>query len=152
MNVSSPAFQNDQPIPDRFSRDGANLSPPIEWHDEPTDAQSYALIVEDPDAPGGTFRHWAAFDIPPQRRRLPEGAGTSEQIAGVRMARNDFGNARYDGPQPPPGHGPHHYHFRLFALDVPSLGLPERCEARDVLEAARVHCVASADAVGTFQR
>jgi Raf kinase inhibitor-like YbhB/YbcL family protein len=152
MMLTSPAFGNDQPIPNRFSRDGGNVSPPVEWRNEPTDAQSYALVVEDPDAPGGTFRHWAAYDIPPQLRKLPEGVGSGQEIPGVQMAKNDFGNTRYDGPQPPPGHGTHHYHFKLFALDVPSLDLPRGANAQDVLEAARAHALATADAVGVFER
>lgn len=152
LTISSSAFGNDQAIPDRFSRDGGNVSPPIEWKGAPTDVQSYALVLEDPDAPQGTFRHWAAYNIPPQLRQLPEGAGSGQNVPGVQMAQNDFGNKGYDGPQPPHGHGTHHYHFRLFALDVPALSLPAGSNAADVVEAARAHCIAAADAVGTFER
>lgn len=151
LTLSSSAFGNEQAIPDRYSRDGGNISPPVEWEGAPAGARSYALIVEDPDAPKGTFRHWAAFDIPADTHQLPEGAGSGQTISGVRMAKNDFGNARYDGPQPPPGHGTHHYHFKVFALDVPQLQLPAGCTATDVLEAARAHCVAAGESVGTFE-
>src|SRR3954468_8728279 len=132
--VETPSFARNAPIPDQFARDGANVSPRVEWHGAPLDTRSFALIVEDPDAPRGTFRHWAAYDIPPDAQRLAEGVGSSERGAAVQMATNDFGNPRYDGPQPPPGHGTHHYHFRLFALDVPELDVPERCDAAQVLE------------------
>jgi Raf kinase inhibitor-like YbhB/YbcL family protein len=152
LKLNSPAFTHNAKIPNQFSRDGGNVSPPIEWQGAPTGTRSYALIVEDPDAPRGTFRHWAAYDIPPDAQRLTEGAGSSERGAPVQMATNDFGNPHYDGPQPPPGHGVHHYHFRLFALDVPRLDVPDECDAAQVLEAARAHSIAEAEAIGTFQR
>ena len=152
LSLSSPAFPTNDHIPGQFSRDGANLSPPIEWRGAPRKTRSFALIVEDPDAPRGIFRHWAAYDIPSDSQRLAEGAGSREQGAALRMGTNDFGNARYDGPQPPNGDGAHHYHFRLFALDVPRLGLPEDATAEQVLEAAQEHSIAEADVIGTFER
>jgi Raf kinase inhibitor-like YbhB/YbcL family protein len=152
LQIRTPAFAQDQRIPKQFSRDGGNVSPLIEWQGAPAGTRSYALVVEDPDAPSGTFRHWAAYDIPPDEQRLPEGAGSGTRSAPLHMATNDFGNAQYDGPQPPPGHGTHHYHFRLFALDVPELDVPDDCDAGQVLEAARAHSIAEADAVGTFER
>lgn len=152
LTVSSPAFTRDQPIPRQFSRDGGNVSPPLEWQGAPPQTRSYALIVEDPDAPRGTFRHWAAYDIPADAHRLPEGAGSRQQGAAVHMAMNDFGNTQYDGPQPPPGHGTHHYHFRLFALDVPQLNVPKNCAAKDVLAAVQNNALEQAEIVGTFER
>jgi len=107
-------------------------------------------VVEDPDAPRGTFRHWAVYDIPADMHHLDEGAGSRQN--GLHMATNDFGNPQYDGPQPPPGHGTHHYHFRLFALDVPKLDVPPNCSAADVLRAAQSHALAEGDVVGTFER
>jgi Raf kinase inhibitor-like YbhB/YbcL family protein len=150
--LETPAFAPNQKIPRQFSRDGGNVSPQIEWRGAPAGTQSFALVVEDPDAPRGMFRHWAAYDIPHDADHLSEGAGSGELGAPIQMARNDFGNARYDGPQPPPGHGVHHYHFRLFALDVPELDVPEDADAEQVLEAARAHAIAEADSVGIFQR
>jgi Raf kinase inhibitor-like YbhB/YbcL family protein len=85
-------------------------------------------------------------------QRLAEGAGSGERGAAIQMATNDFGNPHYDGPQPPPGHGTHHYHYRLFALDVPELDVSEDCNAAQVLEAARAHSIAEAEAIGTFER
>ena len=152
LTIHSPAFTANRPIPQQFSREGGNLSPPMEWRGAPAGTRSYALVVEDPDAPHGTFRHWAAYDIPANAHRLPEGAGSREHAAPLHMAVNDFGHARYDGPQPPAGDGAHHYHFRLFALDIPELALPARCGVRDVLAAARDHSLAEAEVVATFER
>jgi Raf kinase inhibitor-like YbhB/YbcL family protein len=152
LTINSPAFAADQKMPKQFSRDGGNMSPPVEWRGAPAGTQSYALIVEDPDAPSGTFMHWGAYDIPANTQRLSEGAGSTGDGASLQMAVNDFGNASYDGPQPPPGHGTHHYHFRLFALDVPTLDMPPDAAIEDVLEAAEDHALEEADYVGTFER
>jgi Raf kinase inhibitor-like YbhB/YbcL family protein len=150
--IETPAFARQARIPVQFTRDGGNVSPRLQWHGAPPATRSFALVVEDPDAPQGTFRHWAAYDIPADSRWLSEGAGSGEQGAPLQMAVNDFGNAHYDGPQPPPGHGQHHYHFRLFALDVNELGLPEDATASQVLDAAVEHCIDEADAVGIYER
>jgi Raf kinase inhibitor-like YbhB/YbcL family protein len=150
--LEAPAFAPGQRIPEQFSRDSANVSPRLEWHGAPLDTRSFALVVEDPDAPRGTFRHWAAYDIPCDRDMLDEGAGSGSRGAAIRMALNDWGDAKYDGPQPPKGHGLHHYHFRLFALDVPELGLPEDATAEQVLDAVQEHSIAEADVIGTFER
>jgi Raf kinase inhibitor-like YbhB/YbcL family protein len=152
LTINSPAFASDQTMPKQFSRDGGNKSPPIEWRGAPAGTQSYALIVEDPDAPSGTFMHWGAYDIPANMQRLSEGAGSTGDGASLHMAVNDFGNACYDGPQPPPGHGTHHYHFRLFALDVPTLDMPPDSAIEDVLEAAEDHALEEAEYIGTFER
>jgi Raf kinase inhibitor-like YbhB/YbcL family protein len=152
LSLSSPAFTPNQPIPHQFSRDGGNLSPPIEWQGTPRGTRSFALIVEDPDAPRGVFRHWAVYDIPGDAQRLAEGAGSRDQGAAIQMGTNDFGNVQYDGPQPPNGHGTHHYHFRLFALDVQSLDVPADCDAEDVLAAVQDHAIEEAETIGTFER
>src|SRR5882724_4999207 len=90
LRLNSPAFTQNAKIPNQFSRDGGNVSPPIEWQGAPAaGTRSYALVVEDPDAPKGTFRHWAAFDIPGDADGLREGAGSTD--GAIRMARNDFG-------------------------------------------------------------
>jgi Raf kinase inhibitor-like YbhB/YbcL family protein len=152
LALSSPAFAPDQRIPERYSRDGGNVSPPIEWRGAPSGTRSYALIVEDPDAPKGTFRHWILYNIPASAQGLAEGAGSQKLDAPMQAAVNGFGNRHYDGPQPPPGHGLHHYHFRLFALDVAQLKIPANASAQDVLEGARAHAVAQAEVVGTYGR
>lgn len=150
LTLSSFAFADGQPIPQRFTRDGGNISPPLRWHGAPRGTRSHALVVEDPDAPSGMFRHWAVYDLPGNARELAEGVGSQKASSAFRVAVNDFGDRRYDGPQPPSGHGVHHYHFRLFALDVRQLKIPANASARDVLEVARAHSLAEADFVGTF--
>jgi hypothetical protein len=113
--VNSPAFRNGEKIPAKYTADGENISPPLAWHDAPAGARSFALIVEDPDAPNGTFRHWGLCNLPGGRTMLPEGVEQSVKTEPLGHAVNDFGHRRYDGPAPPKGHGPHHYHFRLAA-------------------------------------
>ena len=152
MHLETPAFAPNQRIPDQFTRDGGNVSPRVEWSGAPQDTRSFAIVVEDPDAPSGTFRHWAAYDIDPDTNWLSEGAGSSVLGAPIQMATNDFGNARYDGPQPPKGHGKHRYRFRLFALDTAELDLGNEPTAEQVLEAASEHAIAEADVIGTFSR
>jgi Raf kinase inhibitor-like YbhB/YbcL family protein len=150
FEISSPAFEGGGPIPPKNTRDGDNLSPPLQWRDVPKATRSLALVIEDPDAPSGTFRHWAVYNIRPMQTALREGlSGAGADTFGYGV--NDFGNPRYDGPQPPKGDGPHHYHFRLIALDVPSLDLPPTANVEDVLNAARSHKVDEAELVGLFQ-
>lgn len=151
LMLKSTAFGQNQRIPTRFTRDGGNLSPPLQWGGAPQGTKSYALIVEDPDAPSGTFRHWALYDIPSSITELAEGMGSGKASFGMHVAVNDFGDRAYDGPQPPPG-PVHHYHFILFALAVPQLKLPGNATASDVLDAARIHSLAQADLVGTYKR
>lgn len=148
--VESPAFRSGEPIPSRYAQAGDNVSPPLVWKGAPPGTQSFALFVEDPDAPSGVFRHWALYNIAAERDRLDEGADDddSERLGhGV----NDFGNPRYDGPQPPKGHGTHHYHFRLAALDVPNLNLPLTASVEEIWKAAVPHMIGEAGLVGTFE-
>jgi Raf kinase inhibitor-like YbhB/YbcL family protein len=148
--LTSPAFQDGAIIPVRFTRDGENLSPPLQWQGAPPETRSFVLLVEDPDAPSGIFRHWALYNLPPQEAGLPEGASGPER--GAAEGLNGFGNAHYDGPQPPKGHGTHHYHFRLAALDVPRLELGKTAKAEAVWAASRPHILAKAELVGTYKR
>ena len=110
--VTPMSDQNGQPIPVRYTCDGENQSPPLSWGDPPQGTKSFALVIDDPDAPNGTFRHWGVFDIPASTRSID-----GRQRVGTEVT-NDFGKAGYGGPCPPKGHGPHHYHLKLFALDV----------------------------------
>jgi len=150
FSLHSPAFQNGGAIPDTYARDGENRSPPLQWTDPPTEAKSFALIVEDPDAPSGTFRHWAVWSLGAEQRHLREGAGTGHHTSGVEGV-NDFGKTGYDGPQPPPGPA-HHYHFRLLALNVVNLGVPEGAKAEAIEAACRPHVIAETEIVGTYRR
>lgn len=150
LTVRSPAFKDGETIPARYARSHGNISPPLEWIDPPEGTRSFALIVEDTDAPRGTFRHWAVFDISPDRNRLDEGAG--RRGGQLTQAANDFGDTGYDGPEPPPGHGPHHYHFRLAALDVDHVDVGPQQRAQAVWEAAQPHILEEAELVGVYER
>jgi Raf kinase inhibitor-like YbhB/YbcL family protein len=146
INLSSDAFADGQPIPTQYTCDGADQTPTLHWGEPPAGTKSFALVVDDPDAPSGTFRHWGVYDIPASTRSL----GGSQKI-GTEVS-NDFGKAGYGGPCPPKGHGPHHYHFKLFALDTDKLGLPPNAKVADVENAAREHALAEGELIGTYER
>lgn len=147
FSLHSPAFQDGAAIPDTYARDGLNRSPPLRWTDPPAETRSFMLVVEDPDAPQKVFRHWAFHGLPPHQRELREGAG-GDGVA--RPARNDFGALGYDGPEPPVGDRPHRYRFRLAALDVPQLDLPEGAPASAVVDAARRHILDETEITGLY--
>jgi Raf kinase inhibitor-like YbhB/YbcL family protein len=151
LTLISPAFADGQPIPKKYARDGENLFPPLKWTGAPDNVQSFALVVEDPDAPSGIFRHCMIYNVPADRTELQQSIDTAPDTA-VRFGRNDFGGKAYDGPEPPVGHGVHHYHFRLAALDVPRLSLPPDAGAAAIWSEARKHMIEEADLVGTYQR
>ena len=146
LSLTSDAFAEGQPIPARFTCDGAGETPLLHWSDPPTEVRSFALVIADPDAPSGTFRHWGVYDIPVTARSI----GGSQKI-GTEVV-NDFGKAGYGGPCPPPGHGPHHYHFKLFALDVDKLSLSANAKVKDVEDAAENHAIARGELVGIYER
>jgi Raf kinase inhibitor-like YbhB/YbcL family protein len=150
MRLRSSAFSDGAAIPRRFSCEGEDLSPPLNWSDAPAQTRSFVLLCDDPDAPAGTFHHWAAYDIPPDRSALPEGAGKGGE--GLKQAINDFGRPGYGGPCPPRGHGPHHYHFKLLALSTPSLAVRKDPSCRDVEREARKHLLGEATLVGVYER
>lgn len=136
-------------MPQRYTCDGANCSPPLNWGDVPARARSLAILCDDPDAPNGTWRHWAAYDIPTQQTSLEEGAGARPGLA---QAVNDFGRIGYGGPCPPHGDGPHRYQFRLLALSRDALSLPQHAKCEAVQHAARSCLVAEAQLVGVYAR
>jgi|SRR5579864_4747802 len=146
LQLTSDAFRDGQPIPARYTCDGAGQTPALHWGEPPAETKSFALVIDDPDAPGGTFRHWGVFDIPASARSI----GGSERI-GTEVS-NDFGKPGYGGPCPPRGNGPHHYHFKLFALDVGSLGLKAGSHVSDVEREAQKHSVAIGELTGTYER
>src|SRR5690554_3533590 len=98
LTLTSPAFADGEPIPEKFTRDGENLSPALKWTGTPEGTQSFVLIVEDPDAPNGTFRHFGAYNIPADRSELAQSVDTGPDRA-ISFARNDFGSQGYDGPE-----------------------------------------------------
>ena len=151
LELKNNAFQKDHTIPQDYTGDGRNVSPPLEWHDAPSGTQTFGLLCEDPDAPAGTFTHWVIFNLPAQAHRLDEGVPAKATLqGGVIQGMNDFGNVGYGGPAPPPGK-PHHYHFKLFALDN-RLNLPPGASEAEVLEAMQGHILEEVDLVGTYQR
>jgi Raf kinase inhibitor-like YbhB/YbcL family protein len=151
LEISSPAFSEGGTIPRKYTGDGENLSPPLRWRGAPRDTRSFALICEDPDAPSGMFRHWAVANIPADENGLSEGIGRAGSPS-CDFARNDFGHAAYDGPAPPRGHGLHHYHFRLAALDVEEVDVPANTSADELWRIVQPHVLAQAETTGTYQR
>jgi Raf kinase inhibitor-like YbhB/YbcL family protein len=152
LTLISPAFAEGEKIPVKYTPDGENFSPPLAWSGAPDGTRSFVLMMDDPDAPSGTFHHWAIFNIPADRRQLPESLETGPDAIGLRYGRNDFDKARYDGPEPPKGHGPHRYRFRLAALDVPSLAIPAQAGAERIWKEARKHLRDEAELVGIYER
>lgn len=151
LRLTSPAFTNGASIPREHTCDGADLSPALQWEDVPAQTRSFALIVDDPDAPAGTWVHWVIFDLPATTRQLARGVpGDGQLPSGARQGRNDFKRVGYGGPCPPRGPA-HHYHFRLYALDA-TLGLSAGASRADVDAAMRGHVLAHAELVGVYQR
>ena len=150
MKLTNPSFENQQPIPAKYTGEGADVSPALKWEGAPSSTKSFALICDDPDAPAGTWVHWVIFNIPAGTTQLPEGVAKSDTVAGMKQGVNDFGKVGYNGPMPPRGHGKHRYFFKLYALKT-ELGLKRPTKAQ--LEAAmRGQILAQAELVGTYER
>ncbi|WGR74877.1 MULTISPECIES: YbhB/YbcL family Raf kinase inhibitor-like protein [unclassified Bradyrhizobium] len=149
MKLVSSAFADGAAIPRRFTCDGENLSPPLQWSDAPEGARSFVLLCDDPDAPASTWHHWAVYDIPPT---VTEFAVNTAQNTRLKQAVNDFRKVGYGGPCPPHGHGPHHYHFRLLALSMEDLPAKANASCRDIEREARKHVIAEAILVGWYER
>jgi Raf kinase inhibitor-like YbhB/YbcL family protein len=145
MELTSTAFAGGQPIPQRHSCEGEDLSPPLSWTDVPEGATSLALIVDDPDAPGGTFTHWLGWGLDPAAGGLGEGEAAPVE------GRNDFGATGYRGPCPPPGHGPHRYFFRLHALGD-DLELEPGAGRAGLEQALAGRSVSVTELMGTYER
>lgn len=143
------AFSNGAVIPQLHTCDGADLSPTIEWHGEPSGTRSYALIVDDPDAPAGTWNHWLLWDIPTSVQAIAQGFRHGR--VGV-SGKNDFGKLGYGGPCPPRGHGSHRYYFRLHALDIDELGLNEGATRKNLDQALTGHILQTAEYMGRYER
>ena len=150
MQLRSSAFPDGTTIPRRFTCDGTDLSPPLDWSDAPEATRSFVLLCDDPDAPAGTWRHWAAYDIPADRAALMEGA--AQQGKGFKQAINDFQQPGYGGPCPPRGDGIHRYRFRLLALAVDRLPARREPSCQAVEREANKHLLAEAILIGTYQR
>jgi len=149
--LKSSAFALGAEIPKRHTCDAADVSPALEWSGSPQPTSSYALIMDDPDAPAGTWVHWVLWNLPANAHELQEGIAKQEQLNdGTRQGRNSFGKTGYNGPCPPRGKA-HRYFFRLYALDA-KLDLGSRAGSADLQDAMRGHIVTQAEYMGTYRR
>ena len=149
LTISSPAFAHGQPIPPQYTCQGEDISPPLIWSKIPDASQSLALIMDDPDAPVGTWVHWVLYNLPPTLNELPENAAASAQLQGTHGA-NSWKRNSYGGPCPPPGK-PHRYFFKLYALDIPP-SLPASLSAEQLYAKIQGHILASGEWMGTYKR
>lgn len=155
ITIQSPAFAPNAVIPRKHTGDGDDVSPPLLWSGVPDAARELVLIVDDPDAPVGDWVHWLVYGIPTDALGLPEGipAGVPKLAAprGAIQGTNSWHKTGYGGPAPPRGHGVHHYHFKLYALDKP-LGLEPGATKQALLAAMHGHIIAQGELVGIYQR
>jgi Raf kinase inhibitor-like YbhB/YbcL family protein len=154
MSLTSTAFSDGDEIPERFTCQGADISPPLAWSDVPGNAASLALIVDDPDAPDPkapkmTWVHWVLYNVPANAGGLPEGANSAALPVGTLEGTNDWNRTGYGGPCPPVGR--HRYFCKLYALDakLPDLGKPTKAALE---KAMKGHVVAQAELIGTYQK
>lgn len=152
LTLWSPAFAEGGRIPDRHTCTGIDTSPPLMWSGAPPETQGFALVCSDPDAPRGTWYHWAVHDLSATTTGLEEGAACRPLPGKARQAVNDFRCAGYGGPCPPKGHGEHRYRFHLLALSTAALALPGTAHCRDVERAARAAMLAETTLTGRYSR
>ena len=149
FKITSPAFINGASIPSDFSCDGRDVSPALTWTEPPAGTQSFAIIMDDPDAPIGTWVHWVIFNIPASTRNLTEGTATDPQLSdGSVQGKTSAGSSGYHGPCPPSG--THRYFFKLYALDT-ALSLSAKADKKELLAAMEGHILANAELMGTFK-
>jgi Raf kinase inhibitor-like YbhB/YbcL family protein len=146
LQLTSDAFSNGQSIPAKYSCIGKNISPALAWTEPPAGTQSFALIVDDPDAPGRTWVHWVLFNIAANTRSLPEDFSADSSIA---VGNNSSNQASYQGPCPPSG--THRYYFKLYALDTVLSLLPGAAKDQ-LLKEMDGHILAQAELLGTFSK
>lgn len=144
MKIESSAFQHQSPIPKKYTGDGDDVSPPLSFIDLPKGTKSLALIMDDPDAPRGTFDHWIIWNLPPETRNLSEG------VQGLKQGMNHFNELCYRGPLPPKGPR-HRYFFKAYALDT-MIDLEEGITKKELEDAMEGHILGKAELVGTYQR
>lgn len=150
MQMTSSAFKEGDMIPSKYTCDGLNVSPPLEWKDIPAGTKSFALIGDDPDAPMGTWVHWVAFNIPANMTGLDENLRPEKEFKnGMRQGSNDWPRIGYGGPCPPSG--THRYYFKLYALDT-MLDMKPGATKSQVLKAIKGHVLAEAQLMGKYKR
>ena len=151
MQLTSSAFSESQEIPAQYTCDGQNVSPPLKWSGAPAETKSFTLIVDDPDAPVGTWTHWVLFDLPAATTELPEALPKGQYVAaGARQGLNDFKHLGYGGPCPPAGK-PHRYFFKVYALDH-LLDLKPGASKKEVESALDKHTLAQGQLIGLYKR
>lgn len=151
IQLSTNSFTPGGTIPTKFTCSGADVSPELAWEAPPAETKSLALIVDDPDAPAGTWNHWLLYNLSPSIHELPENQPHSAELPnGALQGKNDFGKIGYNGPCPPPGK-PHRYFFRLFALDT-KLELKAGADRKTLEQAMKDHILAQGEVMGTFGR
>jgi Raf kinase inhibitor-like YbhB/YbcL family protein len=151
LSLSSPIFQEGEDIPTEYTCNGQDISPPLTWGESPSETQSFVLIMDDPDAPGGAFTHWLLFNLPADSRELPEIVPPHNELAsGALQGKNSFGKIGYGGPCPPPGSA-HHYRFTIYALDQ-VLDLMAGASRKQVIDAITGHILARGQLTGMYQR
>lgn len=150
FHLTTTAFDNGAMIPKKFTCDGKDISPPLTWTEPPKGTKSFAIIVDDPDAPSGTWVHWVLYDVPADTRELTEGIRKDRQLPnGALQGRNDFGKIGYNGPCPPKG-ASHRYFFKLYALDSRT-NLKTGASKSDLERAMKGHVLTQAEIIGRFQ-
>lgn len=150
--LTSPDFNPGETIPRRFTCDGDNVSPAFRWDNLPEGTVELLLVCDDPDAPGGIFRHWAAWGISPEGGFLRSGFGPESVEPGFNQAVNDFGKPGYGGPCPPEGDAPHSYHFRLSALREPITSAAPGATCEEIVALAQPNVIEFAELVGLYGR
>jgi len=151
LSLSSTAFKEGDKIPVKYTCDGQDISPPLVWGEPPQLTQAFALIVDDPDAPGGVFTHWVLFNLPANVHQLGEDIPAQERLEnGGLQGKNDFGRIGYGGPCPPRG-SVHRYRFTICALDKP-LDLKPGASKKQLLDTMKGHILAQGQLIGTYQR
>lgn len=152
FNLSSPAFKDGDTIPRNYTCDGSDASPRLTWGGVPEGTGSFALIMDDPDAPVGIFNHWILYDLPAEIRELSEGFPKEPTLSnGAKQGITSFGRAGYGGPCPPKGPA-HRYFFTLYALDIPKLGTGAKASKEDVEGRMKGHVLGKAVIMGTYGR
>lgn len=149
MEIRSSAFFIGNQIPFKYTCDGDNISPSLQWEDPPEGTHSFALVLEDPDAPDKTFTHWILYNLPAECRELPENAKESSLPKGTVQGQNDFNQLGFSGPCPP--NGTHRYFFKLFALDQP-LDLKSGATKAELMQAIGGHILDAAEVMGRYTR
>lgn len=150
FQLMTTAFRDGSSIPKKFTCDGPDVSPALSWSDPPSATKSFAIIADDPDAPGGMWVHWVIYDLPADARKLPEGVAKDRELPnGTLQGRNDFGKIGYNGPCPPRGLA-HRYFFKLYALDSKT-GLKAGATKADLERAMKGHILAQTQLIGKYQ-